>query len=699
MFKDELSIIDENSFAVSSANGDMMAGRAHGLFYADTRFLSAMLVRLDGQDLHVLSSGNLAHNVASVYATNRQSSTLPQGALTVVRDRFVSGGLHEDIAVANHLDEDVEVALTIDFAADFADIFEARGGEVNKAGTVTAEEAEGYDLAFVYRREDFVRKAMIAFSQKVRMEGQRAVFKLRLAPKEGWRTCLSVQPVVDGKIVPIKCRAMEFAPALSAHSPMEEIAPSKARPAPAAALWLATTPRLKTHDTVLCDAYRRAVSDLAALGMQLDIGQRVPAAGLPWYMAIFGRDTLITSLQTLLLGTEMPIGVLRTMAHYQSRRRDDFRDEQPGKIPHEVRSGELASLGDVPHSRYYGTADATPLFVVLLSEVYRWTHDRSLVLELLPAAEKALGWIDNYGDMDGDGFVEYKRKTPLGLPNQGWKDSEDSMCFADGRLAEAPIALAEVQGYVYDAKMRMAELYRSLANEERAAELERQAGELRSRFNDAFWMADEGYYALALDAQKRQVTGIASNPGHCLWSGIVDPRKAEAVVQRLMAPDLFSGWGIRTLSTYMRRYNPISYHNGSVWPHDNSLIAAGLLRHGFRQEAARVAQSIMEASAHFPEHRLPELFAGYPRRAGGFPINYPDASSPQAWAAGSVILLLQTLLGARPRGEGLSLDPLSPALELALEGVPFLGGRLDIRVAEGKATVSKASPLEPADVK
>lgn len=682
MFKDELALIEENSFAVSAANGDMVPGVAHGLFFADTRFLSVFALRLWGKEPVLLSSGNLRHDAAAIYATNPQLPNLPLGTISLVRDRYVCGGMHEDISLANHLDRAVVVDLTFDFGADFGDIFEVRGGEVRKVGTVSAEATERGELAFTYRRAEFVRRTLISFSERPTLGGQRATFSVALGPKERWRMCLMVQPVIDDKVVPVPCRAEEFGPAFAAGVADKLVARAMPRPTANGRRWLAEAPRLRTHDAVLGEAYRRAVLDLAALAMKVDTGHVVPAAGLPWYMAMFGRDSLITSYQTLMLGPELATGVLRTMAAYQSHRRDDFRDEQPGKIPHEVRSGELACLDDVPHSRYYGTVDATPLFLILLSETFRWTGDLALVREMLSNVERALEWIDKHGDMDGDGFVEYKRRSPHGLRNQGWKDSEDSVCFADGRLAETPIALAEVQGYVFDAKRRVAELFRALGQHERAASLEQEAAALSLRFEEAFWMEDEGFYAMALDGSKRQVTSITSNPGHCLWSGIVSPDRAAKVAERLLAPDMFSGWGIRTMSSRMRAYNPLSYHNGSVWPHDNSLIVAGLLRYGFTAEAKRVSDGILEASAHFPLHRLPELFAGYPRRPGGFPVEYPGAGAPQAWAAGSVVLLLQCLLGLQPGGPGLDPRPLDGVPSLRLEGVPYRGRRSDIAVGE-----------------
>jgi glycogen debranching enzyme len=327
-------------------------------------------------------------------------------------------------------------------------------------------------------------------------------------------------------------------------------------------------PTLETDHAGLRLVYHQAIADLRSLLMEYLPGHRILAAGLPWFMTVFGRDSIISAIQTKLLGPELMLGTLHTLAGLQATTRDNFREADPGKIPHEVRAGELSVLEEVPHSRYYGTIDATPLFLVLRHEAHQWTGDIELLRQLLPTAEAALQWIDRYGDLDGDGFLEYKRRTRLGLKNQGWKDSSDSISFADGTLATGPIALAEVQSYVYDAKRKMAQLYQALGDTTKANELERQAEQLKAQFNEAFWMPEQGYFTLALDGRKRQVDSIASNAGQCPWSGIVDSEKASQVVERLMAPDMFSGWGIRTLSTGKTRYNPLSYHNGSVWPHE-----------------------------------------------------------------------------------------------------------------------------------
>ena len=686
MRQGEIAIIEGHSFVVSNEQGDITPGTAHGLFFADTRFLSGYVLRVNGEVPLLLSSRCLAHDSASFYSINRRSEAVPQGWLTITRDRVVANGLHEDLTVINHGIRSVDVCLTFDISSDFADVFEVRGAERAKERTVCVSiDGDGFDLGFSYSRAEFCRQALIEFSEKPRVSERGAEFHLRLAPQESWHTRVSIRLVVDGKGPGRPSPSTESENKGSFVGALEERATSDGK---SAKNWKASVPILVTESATIQEAYCRAISDLSALRLAAPCGHPVPAAGLPWYLALFGRDSIITALQTLMLGPDLALGTLKCLAQYQGDRVDDFRDEQPGKMPHEIRTGELAYLDHVPHSRYYGTVDATPLYLVLLSETFRWTGDLELVRCLLPVAEKALQWIDHYGDLDGDGFVEYRRRSLHGLVNQGWKDSTDCVCFRDGTTAQGPIALAEVQGYVYDGKTRLAELYDLLGVPDRARLLRAQAEELKKRFDEAFWLPDEGYYAMALDGRKKRVDSVTSNPGHCLWSGIVPESKAAAVAARLMADDLFSGWGVRTLSSFMPNYNPVSYHNGSVWPHDNSIIAAGLRRYGFDAEARRIAEGLFDASAHFPLGRLPELFAGFPRSPRGFPVDYPEANAPQAWAAGAVISLLQTLLGVRPAGNALEVCPLPSLPRTELIGVAFRGHWLHVAPVAGAAAGS-----------
>ena len=462
------------------------------------------------------------------------------------------------------------------------------------------------------------------------------------------------------------------------------------------AAWHLRVPQLRATWDDLAQSFGRSVSDLASLRMRGSDGGlgKLPAAGMPWFMTVFGRDTIITCLQTLLFGPELAVTALEALRQLQSTVDDPVRDAEPGKIVHEVRSGKAARTW---HGAYYGTVDATPLYLILLSEVWRWTDDVALVRDFKDSALHALEWIAARGDLDGDGFVEYKKRSRRGLDNQSWKDSHDSQRFADGRLADPPIAPCEVQGYVYDAKRRMAELAREVwRDRELADRLEREAEELRAKFNEHFWIEERnGYYALALDAQHERVDSICSNIGHLLWSGIVPAERVDAVVDHLMGDALWSGWGVRTMSTEDRGYNPLAYHNGTVWPHDNSLIAWGLARYGRWPEAHRVIRQMLTAARHF-DYQLPEVFAGLPRTETRFPIAYPTAARPQAWAAGTPVLLLQLLLGLRPDWRQSTLESYAPpelpawAGSLRLSGVRAFERTWEIRIEDSTVQVSPA---------
>jgi glycogen debranching enzyme len=674
MLTDQVSLTAGSVFVVSDRNGDIHPGTTEGLYASDTRFLSAFSLLVQGEDTCAVGADRLNHSMASFYITPQGIQYLPTPSMSIVRDRYVDLGLHEDINVVNYATQPRTVHLELTFDADFADVFEVRLGRFRKAGQVTVEEREGQHLCLTYQRESFHRETWISFSEKPLIRGKTAIFDIVLQPKEVWKTCVTVLPVTETAPPPMKCVATILGTPFGLYRYQEKPSLNALTQGQDQQL-LERVPTLQTDHEGLRLVYHQAIADLSFLLMEYLPGHRILAAGLPWFMAVFGRDSIISALQTKLLGPELMLGTLHTLASLQAVVQDDFRESDPGKIPHEVRGGELSVLEEVPHSRYYGTIDATPLFLVLLHEAYQWTGDIDVLRQLLPAAEAALQWIDRYGDLDGDGFLEYKCRTRRGLRNQGWKDSSDSISFADGTLATGPIALAEVQGYVYDAKRKMAQLYRVLGDTTKADQLEHQAEQLKAQFNEAFWMPEQGYFALALNGRKHRVNSIASNAGQCLWSGIIDSEKASQVVERLMAPDMFSGWGIRTLSTEMSQYNPLSYHNGSVWPHDTSLIAAGMGRYGFAKEAREVALALIDAAVAFPEHRLPELFAGYPRRELSFPVPYPSANCPQAWASGAVIYLLETLLRVLPVGERLLQEAQSEGLSMSLAGVTYRGSR------------------------
>src|SRR4051794_19957190 len=463
--------------------------------------------------------------------------------------------------------------------------------------------------------------------------------------------------------------------------------------------WVARAPRLACDWEPLTTTYRRSLVDLAALRFAPVIAdtRSLPAAGLPWFMTMFGRDSILTSLQALPFTPELATTTLRVLGDWQGSRIDDFRDEDPGRILHEMRYGELTAFEERPHSPYYGCADATPLFVVLLDEHERWTGDRKLVRDLEFEARAALAWIDDYADLQGNGYISYRRRNEeTGLENQCWKDSWDSISYRDGRLPGFPRATCELQGYAYDAKVRGARLAREIwKDDELAARLEREAADLKRRFNRDFWVSDGGYFALALDQKGGQVDALTSNNGHLLWSGIVDKSKAHRVVEHLLGPGLFSGWGVRTMAEGEGRYNPIGYHVGTVWPFDNSFIAWGLRRYGFKAEAARIAGGILDA-AEFFDGRLPEAFGGYEREVTRYPVQYPTACSPQAWSTGTPLLLLRTMLGLEPLGDHLVVDPALPLGigNLQLLDIPGRWGRIDA-FGRGRVSMGNDRALRP----
>ena len=635
---DTISILDGSTFLVSDVRGDVDASpdEPHGFFYQDTRFLSKWVLTANGSQLKALTTDHVAYFTAKFFLVPRHGAVTDRPTLSIVRNRAVGDGFHEDLTVLNHDVDPVRLELRLEAGSDFADIFEIKNALEKKGELYRRVDDE--TLVLGYRREDFVREARISASQRCAVDEDGLTFRLELDPHSEWNTCVVVQPVADAP-VEVKHGHGDVVPKPNIDMSLEE--------------FLETAPQLETDWDPLDHIYRQSLIDLAALRFtsKLYPDASLPAAGLPWFMTVFGRDSLITSFQTLSFVPELAATTLRVLGARQANEVDDFRDAEPGKILHEIRFGELTHFGERPHTPYFGTADATPLFLVLLDEYARWTGDIELVEELEPNARAALSWIDDHGDLDGDGFVEYQTRNPeTGLANQCWKDSWDSIRFADGTIAEGPIAVCEIQGYVYDAKVRSARLAREIWGDEEVAErLEREAAELRRRFDEAYWLPERAFYALALDGEKRQVDSVTSNAGHLLWSGILDEDRARTIAHQFVGEPLFSGWGVRTMASGEAGFNPIRYHNGTVWPHENSLIAHGLARYGHRDEAATIAQATLEAATHF-DYRLPEVFAGYPRTKTGFPVEYPTASSPQAWATAAPLLLIRVLLGLEPGG-------------------------------------------------
>ena len=676
MSTETISILDGSTFLVCDLRGDLDASpdEAQGFFYRDTRFLSRWTLTANGSPLDVLSTDETQYFASKHFLVPPTGTVNENPTVSIHRNRTIGDGFHEDVTVLNHDAQPLELELRLDADADFADLFEVKDA-LAKAGERYRRVDDG-TLVLGYRRGDFVRETRIRVSKPASVDERGFTILATVAPHDDWNVCVFVQPVTDGTAMTIKHRHGDEEPRPNIGMSLDA--------------FVASAPTLEADWDPLEHIYERSLIDLAALRFTSELfpDASLPAAGLPWFMTVFGRDSLITSYQALPFVPELARTTLKVLAARQAKELDEFRDAEPGKILHEIRFGELTHFAERPHSPYFGTADATPLFLVLLDEYERWTGDAALVRALEPNARAALRWIDEHGDRDGDGYVEYERRNKeTGLENQCWKDSWDSIRFADGTIANGPIATCEIQGYVYDAKLRTARLAREVWNDARLAErLEGDAETLRRRFERDFWLPEREYYAEALDGEKRAVDSITSNAGHLLWSGIVDDERADAVARQLVGNALFSGWGIRTMAEGEGGYNPIRYHNGTVWPHDNSLIAHGLARYGYRDEAARVAFSILEAATFF-RYRLPEVFAGYRRTRTSFPVEYPTASSPQAWATGTPLLLLRVLLGLEPEGEELRIDPHLPAAiaRIDLREIAGRWGRQDATTKEAVA--------------
>jgi len=669
--KTTISVLEGNNFVVSDLRGDIDASPSEplGLFAWDTRFLSRWLLTVDGLRPNALSTDDLDYFYVQFFLVPGTGTIYVDADQSIIRTRAVGNGFHEDVTILNHKDQPVDLKMRLEAAADFADLFEVKDA-LKKKGEFY-QRIESDRLVLGYRREQFVRETLITASAKAAIDEHGLSFAVHIEPHGEWTTSLDVVTVLVG----FGENHEEMANGHGGPQARSKMKRSLEKLGEA-------VPRLSCDWPSLQATYRRSLVDLAALRFfPITLpGQALPAAGLPWFMTLFGRDSMIVSYQALPFTSELAKATLRALAEQQGTRVDDFRDEEPGKIMHEMRFGEMTAFEERPHSPYYGSADATPLFLILLDEFERWTGNAELVRQLEMEARAALTWIDKYGDRNGDGYVEYSRRNKeTGLENQCWKDSWNSILFADGTLSRLPRATCEIQGYIYDAKMRCARLARKFWNDSELADrLEKEAAELKRRFNRDFWLEDRECFALAIDGDGRKVDALTSNIGHLLWSGIVDEGKAEAIVRHLMGPKLYSGWGVRTMAEGEGGYNPIGYHLGTVWPHDNAFIAMGLRRYGYREEAARVAMGMLEAATYF-KGRLPEAFAGYPRQLTEFPVEYPTACSPQAWASGAPLLLLRAMLGLEPTGDHLLVDPAIPSMlgQLELLDIPGRWGRID----------------------
>ena len=670
MSDNTISILQGSTFLVSSPNGDIDAGpnQPQGLFYKDLRHLSKWKLSIEGITLDVLSADANEYYYAQHFCVPPSGTIYKNPTIAIVRRRFIADGFVEDVAVLNHGTEAEEIELRLEVGCDFTDLFEVKDALAKKGNSY--QKIRDHQLVLGYRRESFVRETLIGSTTPATEEAvDKLIFRITLQPKSCWNTKFHVKPMTsESTLGPIVLG--------SGNTTRRDLKQ-----------WLEQAPSVTCHPEAM-RVYGRNLVDIAALRFYPDTMPQhsLPAAGLPWFMALFGRDSLITSYQMLPFAPELAATTLRALAETQGEKEVELTEEEPGRILHELRFGELTHFQERPQAPYYGASDTTPLFLVLLDEYERWSGDANLVRMLEPNARAALDWIDHYGDSDGDGYIEYQRKTTLGLENQCWKDSWNSILFHDGSLARAPRATCEIQGYAYDAKVRCARLAREIwKDEEWAANLEVQASELKRRFNRDFWIPEREFFALALDAEKKKVDSLCSNIGQLLWSGIVEDDKVVAVRNHLMGPKMFSGWGIRTMAEGEGGYNPIEYHNGTVWPHDCAIIADGLARYGYRKDASDIIAGIFEASMAF-RSRLPEVFAGYERTHTRFPVQYPTACLPQAWAAGAPMLGIRTLLGLEPKGEVLTSasDPVLPFWfgTLSVEGIRGRWGRANV-VAKG----------------
>jgi glycogen debranching enzyme len=627
----------DDTFAVFDYLGDVGSFGAgdQGLYHEGTRYLSRFLFRLNGQRPLLLSARVKDDN--ELFGADLSNPDIPLGGdrvlardlVHVFRARFLwDNTWHERIRLWNYSRAPVSVSLTFDLDADFADIFEVRGTTRHRRGERITPTLDGRVLRIGYRGLDAEERfTVVEWSETpIAISPTMVRFEYELTPQAPFALTLAIRCERERR--PVAPRAFEAAES-----------------AAAAALELARRDYavVDTSSERFNQWVRRSAADLRMLVSPTPHGE-YPYAGVPWFSTPFGRDGIITALQTLWINPRIARGVLEYLAATQADEVNEAQDAEPGKILHETRTSEMARLGEVPFGRYYGSVDATPLFVMLAGAYFERTGDRLFIARLWPHVRRALSWIDDYGDRDGDGFVEYARRSAKGLVQQGWKDSQDSVFHADGTLAERPIALCEVQAYVYDARLRAASIADALGDIALGESLRAAAARLRDAFEDAFWCEKESTDALALDGHKAPCRVRTSNAGHCLFAGIASPERARRVAEQMVGPEMFSGWGIRTLSCVESRYNPMSYHNGSVWPHDNGLIASGFSRYGFDDFVAVPFSGLFDASATMDGYRLPELFCGFHRRAGEGPTLYPVACSPQAWASGAVFGLIQATL-------------------------------------------------------
>ena len=647
-----VTINHDHQFLVSDPNATMVPTGAVGFFARDTRFVSGYSVTISGRVPLLLDASTIDHfsvrheftspelPLAGTKNGAEHDVVLEERAIGFRLDRTIFEGVHEDYDLVSYASHPVRLILEVAIESDFADIFDVRRKRLLRRGNLQSSWHEkAGELRTTYTNGSFKRELHVCVEREdshPEFANGRMQFVINLEPKQTWHSCVEWLPVIDGK----RARVL---PCSAIQNRDPEMATGVLPAVELAANGHATLPRI----------WRQAVADMEALRMA-DFAVRrsvyIPAAGIPWYVTLFGRDSLVVAMESISGFPEFAFGALDRLSRVQATDDNAEQDKEPGKIPHELRYGELASLGLLPFTPYYGTADATLLFLIVFSYAYQWSGDKEILDRYRPNAEAALKWMLEYGDRDGDGFQEYKTRSPVGFYNQGWKDSHDGIRHEDGTIAPLPIALCELQGYAFDALLRMSEAYEIWGDTARSGELRQRAARLYEDFNERFWWEEEGTYYLGLDGEKRPIRSVASNAGHCLASGIVPSDRANRVVDRLMQPDMWSGWGIRTLSMKHPSYNPYSYHLGSVWPHDNATIAGGFRRAGRHTEAQQIAEGIFAAAERFDHYSLPELWAGVAREPGAYPVPYLGTNVPQAWAAASIFRLVAILCGIHTAG-------------------------------------------------
>jgi len=629
-----VTLVEGATFCICARNGDIKPGAEQGLFFRDTRFLSRFQLTVDNLELDPLGTQCPAPYAGTFITRQPPRSGTADSTLLVVRQRYVGNGMREDIVVRNLGRETAGVILSLEIDADLAGLFEVKEGRARRRDAIELSTGTS-DVSIAYQFGGESRGVRVCGDPQAKAVPGQITWQLVVAPRADVTVSVQVIPALDG---------VETPPRYGPGQPIETSQPAARHEA-----WRQAAPMVSTPEERLSSLLATSAEDIGALRMfDPDHPDRVVvAAGVPWFMTLFGRDSLLTSWMLLPVDPTVALGTLQTLAQLQGNRIDALTEEEPGRILHEVRSGLDAEMALGGSNLYYGSIDATPLFVMLLGELRRWGLATSEVDALVAHADRALEWIERFGDRDGDGFIEYQRATDRGLLNQGWKDSFDGINFAAGDLAKPPIALAEVQGYAYAAFLARAHFAREAGEVDMARHWSERAQRLKKRFNEAFWLPDRGYFAIALDAEKRPVDALASNMGHCLWTGMIDQDKAAAVARHLMSPEMFTGFGVRTLGSTMGAYNPMSYHNGSIWPHDNAIVAAGLMRYGYVAEAQRIVLGLLDASEQMGS-RLPELFCGFDRQEFNAPVAYPTSCSPQAWSAAAPLYLLRTLLRFDP---------------------------------------------------